>query len=207
MCLTVLKDNVKDNIFDLAMYKVNELNVGVPAGSIVAYLGTTDPSGWVICDGTARTNNSDNRYNRLNALSIGTGGSGTTSYTPPDLRGSFLRGTGTSPINSVYSGASLKSYQDMGTFNHTHYAPPHKHITSYEQATLLKVGNSNTTSSTYVNPTLAFRLTYEAVRTMNTAVTGDSPLNLIKNISGVSSTYSSVETRPYNYGVNWIIKL
>ena len=192
------------------MYKVNELNVGVPAGSIVAYLGTTDPSGWVICDGTARTNNSDKRYNRLNALSIGTGGSGTTSYTPPDLRGSFLRGTGTSPINSIYSGASLKSYQDMGTFNHTHYAPPHKHITSYEQATLLKFVSPNTTNTINNYEVFnfpAFLLYNSGIRTMNNAVTGDSPLNLIRNISGVSSTYSSVETRPYNYGVNWIIKL
>ena len=63
---------------------------GSPSGSIVAYLGTTDITGWIICDGVTRTNNSDSRYNALNSLGIGSGGSGTTNYTPPNFRNSFL---------------------------------------------------------------------------------------------------------------------
>ena len=43
-------------------------SIGPPPGSIVSYLGTTDPDGWIICNGTTRTDNSDSRYNKLNAL-------------------------------------------------------------------------------------------------------------------------------------------
>jgi microcystin-dependent protein len=77
-------------------FNYNNLNAFYPVGSIISYLGTTDPDGWVICDGVARADNADGRYNRLYALGIGTGGSGTSNYTPPNLSGKYLYGKGSS---------------------------------------------------------------------------------------------------------------
>src|SRR5204862_5941115 len=62
-----------------------------PAGSIMAYLGTIPPPGWLLCDGTVvgRT-----AYARLFAV-IGTSsgsGDGSSTFHLPDLRGMFLRG-------------------------------------------------------------------------------------------------------------------
>ena len=62
-----------------------------PAGTIVAYGGTTAPGGWLLCDGTA--------INRITYSSlfdvIGTNfgeGDGSTTFNLPDFRGMFLRG-------------------------------------------------------------------------------------------------------------------
>jgi microcystin-dependent protein len=59
-----------------------------PVGSIMSYMGTSDPDGWVICDGKPRDNN-NSKYNSLVALSIGSQGSSSV-YTPPNLQGLFL---------------------------------------------------------------------------------------------------------------------
>ena len=55
-----------------------------PTGSIVAYAGTTDPTGWVICNGVKRTNNSDSKYNTVASMGIGTLDV-SNNYTPPNM--------------------------------------------------------------------------------------------------------------------------
>jgi hypothetical protein len=55
-----------------------------PTGSIVAYAGTTDPTGWVICNGVKRTNNSDSKYNTVASMGIGTLDV-SNHYTPPNM--------------------------------------------------------------------------------------------------------------------------
>jgi len=96
-------------------------NIAPPPGSIISYLGTTDPDGWIICNGTTRTDNSDSRYNTLFALGIGSGGSGTSNYTPPDLRGTFLFSsylTNTSLLSS--GGATTATLTTANLPVHTH---------------------------------------------------------------------------------------
>ena len=125
-------------------YKVNNISSTPPAGSIIAYLGTTDPDGWVIMDGTTRTNNSDGRYNALYSLGIGTGGSGTTNYTPPNYKGAFLRGNGT---NGIYQSGSLGASQEDMFKTHTHSVidPGHTHITVGEYEVYDSTGGFNKT--------------------------------------------------------------
>ena len=62
----------------------------VPAGTIVAYGGTTAPAGWLLCDGASKTRTD---YAAL-STAIGTafGTSSATTFNVPDLRGRFLRG-------------------------------------------------------------------------------------------------------------------
>ena len=73
-----------------APYAINAGN-GVPVGSVMAFMGNTPPSGWLLCNGSEllRTN-----FAALFAV-IGTSsgaGDGSTSFRLPDLRGMFLRG-------------------------------------------------------------------------------------------------------------------
>ena len=116
----------------MTSYLLNSINIAPPTGSITAYLGATDPPGWVICDGQLRTA-SDSRYSNLVALNSLIGGSGTdNSYTPPDYRAAFIRGSnlGTSSVaNTTYSSVnyganapSLGSKQMHSTEAHTHSA-------------------------------------------------------------------------------------
>ena len=77
----------------LSANEVNTSNLSVngisitnpnPTGSIVAYAGTTDPIGWVICNGIKRTNNSDSKYNTVASMGIGTLDV-SNNYTPPNM--------------------------------------------------------------------------------------------------------------------------
>jgi len=107
------------------------INASFPAGTIVAYLGTNPPAGWLLCDGSAvsRTN-----YARLfDVIGIANGaGNGSTTFNLPDLRGNFLRGldgtAGVDPDKAARvaanpggnTGNALGSLQTDQVRNHNH---------------------------------------------------------------------------------------
>ncbi len=66
-------------------------NALVPAGTVVAFAGTSAPAGWALCNGSTL-----NRTQQATLFaSIGTihgSGDGTTTFNLPDYRGRFLRG-------------------------------------------------------------------------------------------------------------------
>lgn len=97
-------------------YLIDGITASTPPGAVTAFFGTTDPAGWVICDGQSRSN-ADGRYNNLINLQIGQTGANQT-YIPPNLRAMFLRGIGT---NGSYTGpAGVQQQQADGIISHTH---------------------------------------------------------------------------------------
>jgi hypothetical protein len=178
-----------------------------PPGSIAPYIGseTTDPSGWVICDGVTRSNNGDSRYNNLASLGIGSGGSGTSNYTPPNLKAAFLRGTGTAS-NASYVGPGVNAFQDQKIINHSHDFGGHAHATQTNTGIAyygLRITGTNTPRG--FDATVGeynVRTNYLTLNNSDTSSTSISAGN-----SSVTNVTTGVETRPYNYGINWIIKL
>lgn len=87
-----------------------------PIGTIISVMGTTAPMNYLACNGQV-VNISD--YPEL-ALYFETqfgsknkfGGDGTTTFGIPDLRGEFLRGTGTNGHTDQGSGADVGTHQD-----------------------------------------------------------------------------------------------
>jgi hypothetical protein len=73
----------------------------VPPGIIVAYGGITDPPGWLICDGRARSRALD--IDLFTAIGVRYGsGDGTATFNIPDFRGIFLIGaSGSKPLGST----------------------------------------------------------------------------------------------------------
>jgi microcystin-dependent protein len=72
----------------------NQTAAFCPPGSIIAYMGTSAPSGWLLCDGSIV---GTNQYPTLFSV-IGTSsglGTNSSSFRLPDLRGMFLRGADT----------------------------------------------------------------------------------------------------------------
>jgi len=67
-----------------APYAIQAEN-GVPVGTIVSYFGTSEPKGWLFCNGQSLTDPAHPEYADLRAQ-IGD--------TVPDLRGFFIRGLG-----------------------------------------------------------------------------------------------------------------
>ena len=95
--------------------------IGASSGMVCAFAMTGVPSGWLYCDGSAVSRTS---YAVL-YTAIGTTwgvGDGSTTFNVPDLRGAFLRGTGTAGVSSDYVGPNLGAYQDDQNASHNHSA-------------------------------------------------------------------------------------
>ena len=87
-----------------------------PIGTVIAVMGTAAPTNYLICDGTAY-NIAD--YPELAVYFTGQfgsvnyfGGDGTTTFAVPDLRGEFLRGSGTNGHLNQGSGSAVGEHQD-----------------------------------------------------------------------------------------------
>ena len=206
-------------------YKTNSIydNINIaPPGSVAAYWGNTDPTGWIICDGQVRTDNNDSKYNTLNNMTIGTGGSGTSNYTPPDFRGAFLRGDGKGTASTALStgygsyAATLKSSQNDAIANHTHsittdtgYAaisdPGHNHrFYSWNddfncQGSDKPFGFADCGDSNDV-------VTWKQFVFDSTTGTTDSGHTHALTSGNPIATLATPESRPYNFSVNWILK-
>lgn len=199
-----------------------------PVGTILAYIGssTVDPPGWVIANGSERTNGgSDLRYSGLRGLSIGSGTD--ASYTPPKLDALFLRGIGTQTYNNIQYGGSLYKNSIQHTVlahNHTGTAAEHTHDTSRATSNtqsgssgapaygLVTIGNGPTETAQNpenYQPSVVY-VTGLIVKNATPTVTfSDDGYNSNNKFitDYTDSTDNTIETRPFNYGVVWIIKL
>lgn len=82
-----------------------------PTGTIIAYSANNVPTGYLKCEGQAV---SRTEYNNLFNI-IGTtygNGDGSTTFNVPDLRGEFLRGTGTNSHTNQGNGETVGTHQD-----------------------------------------------------------------------------------------------
>ena len=159
-----------------------------PAGMIAPFAGTSAPTGWLACQGQAV---SQTTYAALYAA-IGTtwdiGGEGAGNFRLPDLRGMFVRGTGTNATGSSSGavGPSVGTYAADTYLNHSHAItdPGHSHGAYYLTNAAGGGATNASSSSGPTNPT--------------TAVTTGITVN--------TSTTGGTETKPKNYGVLYIIK-
>ena len=171
-------------------------NNGVPTGAIMPFIGTSVPDGWVLCNGQSLTSISGSE-NLINLLG---------SNNAPNLQGMFLRGTGTSPVNGE-DGPALKGTQDDAFEAHTH-----------NQGTLATsaAGEHDHDDGGVYNKVLSYKGGEGSVNNPNTD-TGEPSLQSYDDIesdgahthtiSGNVGSTGGAETRPVNYGVNYIIKL
>ena len=179
--------NIKANgrIFDKTGYVM-------PVGSIQAYGGTSDPAGWLICDGREVSRQD---YADLFAV-IGTSfgsGNGSTTFNIPDLRGQFLRGVdnpgtegGAANVDPDGATRVVGSSQDDAFQNHVH--------------NMTKLRGLSGTRGNNVYPTVGIGSGWKD------ATDG---LNYWQNPSewqGNGTPRTSSETRPVNICVNFMIK-
>lgn len=91
----------------------------VPTGGIMAYGGTSAPTGFLMCDGSAVSRTT---YAAL-FTAIGTafgGGDGSTTFNVPDLRAR-------APYGKAASGTAGTLGGTFGALDHTHTGPSHTH--------------------------------------------------------------------------------
>ena len=151
-----------------------------PIGSILPYGGTSAPSGWMICDGSALSRTT---YSELFAV-IGTSfgsGDGSTTFNIPDLRGEFLRGAGTNGHSNQGNGGTVGQHQDATEL-------PNMYMSGSTGATFYGALNANKNN----------------IDSGKHDGTGYS--SVLGTSSAQASFMKSYTTRPTNTSVNYIIK-
>ena len=116
----VTKSDLGEFYSKILPYLGSWLKLAGPVGMIISYMGTTAPSGYLACDGSwydigdypKLANWMMDEFNSYSyfALSGETVQSG--KFKVPDLRGEFLRGTGTNSHANQGSGANVGVHQD-----------------------------------------------------------------------------------------------
>ena len=172
-----------------------QANALCPPGSVLAYMGASVPAGWLLCDGSAVSRTT---YPALfAAIGIASGqGDGSTTFNVPDMRGEFLRGVdrgaGRDPDTSVRAannpggntGDTVGSMQGDAFAQHYH-------------GTAINSPNNDASLSAWNTGT---QLAANAAYTMWGSSSGSAPSQNTQEIGG------SIETRPKNVYVNYIIK-
>jgi hypothetical protein len=156
-------------------------NDGNPVGSIQAYMGTTAPEGWLICNGQSIATGDE--YAELRAI-IGNN--------VPDMRGMFLRGTGTNGTMAMaaggnFTGPGIGGYQDdsFQGYSKNLYAPVYGTVTS---------GNPGQWGGDFTRSNVGAATPSYLWYTVN------------YNDDGHGTPRVNNETRPASIGVNYIVK-
>jgi microcystin-dependent protein len=165
------------------------------------YVGSTAPAGWMLCDGSSIP--SGDAYSALKTI-LG------NATNVPDLRGMFIRGAGTNGVNTYVNnvGPSLRAIQVDGIVNHQHPFTSSSATTSSDGA-----HTHNFAGNAGGNQTLANGVSYD--RNLGSGdevyyptMSSGAHTHTV-TVSGTTNNQSSGlnETRPVNFGVNYIIKI
>lgn len=182
-----------------------------PPGSIMSYIGTSDPDGWLLCDGNPRTA-TDSRYSALYLLlGISTSTNDANHVTPPNLNDKFLYGratTLTSPTTGGNSSVTLLTAH-IPSHNHDITITDEGHTHVYKRADVRgdtdrfnKYTNSNDDARSIDNSNISTDKAYTGISASSSYVGG---VTVGEGDSAVTTT-SSFNILPPYYTVNYIIK-
>jgi microcystin-dependent protein len=164
----------------------------IPTGAVLPFAANSVPAGWLAANGAAISRTA---YSSLFS-SLGTtygAGNGSTTFNLPDLRGYFVRGSGT---NSDTTASGTFGAKQVGSFQeHTHTgtassagAHTHTHTDNY------RLGNSNATGGS------GGWTSTHGDRTLNTSSAGAHTHTVTVTATG------GTETRPDNIAMLYCIK-
>lgn len=183
---------------------INYVPIAPPIGSITAYTVAASPPGWLICDGAAVSRLTYASLFAVVGTTFGTGNNSTT-FNLPNYQGAFLRGTG---ANGNYSGPLLNQSQTHATQTHNHTAssvvtdPGHVHSQTTINDDFNNTGGNNFPVGS--NPSFgAYDSGNRTWKNINSAVTD---ITVATTVANNTTFIDANETRPYNFGVYWIIK-
>lgn len=165
----------------------NNVSIATPPGQIATYGMTSCPSGWLAANGSAVSRST---YAILFSTIGSTwgNGDGSTTFNLPDLRGTFVRGTGTNGTYGTAVGQAVGTYAADTYLNHNHTASQAAHTHTYTQVTTTAQAVGGSGSNYFNNSTTGTTSSTTPAVTVDTSTTGGT------------------ETKPKNYGVLYCIK-
>ena len=171
---------------------VNTPSLPTFVGMIASFGMASAPTGWIICDGAAVSRTVT--YDALFAV-IGTTwgtGNGSSTFNLPDLRGAFLRGTGSHGKSNMadgndFAGAAVGAFEDDQLQRHAHY-----------------VNKGDTTTQVGYPP--AAGSGYAGVEIDEDDFSGARFMARVFNAYDFGTPRTGDETRPFNASINYCIK-
>ena len=113
-------DSVTTNaIADGAVTQAKTSNMLVPAGAIMPFAMNGAPTGWLAADGTAVSRSTYATLFAAIATTYGVG-DGSTTFNLPDLRGYFVRGSGTNSDTTASGAFGAKQADELKSHTHTY---------------------------------------------------------------------------------------
>jgi microcystin-dependent protein len=181
---------ISESLLSHVPYAISANN-GVPTGSIMPFAGSVAPNGWVLCDGAVLP---------ANAVEL----KKIVGNKAPDLRGVFLRGTGTYVNSTTNVGPSLNNFQGDADISHNH--------------SINLTGSTNTDGKHGHVIADVMSFTGDSLKNNNggdgngdkissTRTDGGEHKHAFTLSGNSANAHSASESRPVNYGVNYIIKL
>jgi len=167
----------------------------LPAGTLIDYAGTVEPSGWMLCDGRQLTTASNPTL--FAAIGYSYGGSG-ANFNIPDFRGRFARymdnmgtaqGAASRDTGRVLGAAQTQATAKNGLTNSSSSA-------SVDTGAIRLVGAS--TATTFASGA-AGAIEYSPNQRINT--------NIISGTASAQTITGDAETRPINLSCNKLIKI
>jgi microcystin-dependent protein len=187
---------------ETASFFFNGISIAPPPGSIMAYAGTSDPSGWLICNGRDLTA-IPNATATQSQLSILKGI--LSSNLLPNLQNKFIMGASSDTSVKSIGGSSTVTLADSNLPAHTHILSSNAtvNITSINAAVI------DTTNNNKINRNNQHTIAQSGTTDDNTI--NNTIINIgISSISGRTdnntTTNSSFSILPPYYTVNYIIK-
>lgn len=110
---------------------INSLS-GITPGTVIYSAIPTTPTGFLICDGSELDRTVYSNLFSAIGTNFGTG-NGSTTFNIPDLRGAYIRGTGTSIKYTYNTNTLLGQYINQKILSHNHYYT-HDHYMAHEHS-------------------------------------------------------------------------
>ena len=112
----VTKESLREFYNQIQPYLNGGANTGyTPVGTVISIMGNEAPQHYLKCDGSIYNIVDYEELANHFATQFGSsnffGGNGTTTFAVPDLRGEFLRGTGTTPYTDGGNGGDVGVHQ------------------------------------------------------------------------------------------------
>lgn len=195
---------IADSAVTAAKLATAAINTVVPAGAILPYGGTSDPTGYLLCDGRAVSRTTYATLYAAIADAFGEG-DGSTTFNLPDFRGRFLRGT--DDMGTAQGAASRDpdraSRTAMNTGGNTG-----NNVGSVQDDATAKNGLALTDPGHVhdVNGTGGISFLAGSNSTGYLPDAGDVSGIVKSNTTGITLGNGDNETRPLNAYVNYIIK-
>lgn len=182
-----------------------------PSGTILAFGGSSAPTGYVLCDGSAISRTTFATLFSVISTTYGVG-DGSTTFNVPNSQGVFMRGKGSQTIGGIsYTGTpgTTQGDQLQGHFHttsesaHNHSQNAHTHNMLSNNATIAgaTTGWTAQSANTFGNANIDSTAATNNANTTGLAVVAP----LTDGTNGTPRT--GTETRPANISVTYIIKI